>query len=291
VKQHARTTQEQNSKETPDSVVGGKPTKVSTKVLRKGQKREIAKAARQWDRELNDAVTYLATDCRVSVAEVFSVPRVTALANKWNFISKGAYDIKCGDDFRVASHRERTRQKLSQERPDVLLLTPPCNQFSKLQNLNDFLYGHHPEYVARRSEKYVEARIFLKFCVSLARDQVERGGKVILEHPKDANSWLTAELQRLLEDDSFQTAVFDQCMFNLRLPGTPPQHKVKKFTRIIGNLDLSSLAKSCDHSHYHIQAIGGIKTKSGWAKRSALAGRYPRELCEALEEAAHEAHL
>jgi len=72
-------------------------------------------------------------------------------------------------------------------------------------------------------------------------------------------------------------------MFGLKIPGS--DLLVKKYTKIIGNVDLSSLAVKCDKGHDHIAAIGGIKTPQGWQRRTSLAGAYPQALCTALARA------
>ena len=55
----------------------------------------------------------------------------------------------------------------------------------------------------------------------------------------------------------------------------------KKNTRMVGNLPfLEKLSRRCQCQAAHVHAIGGIKTKQGWKKRSDLAGHYPIPLCD-----------
>ena len=95
-------------------------------------------------------------------------------------------------------------------------------------------------------------------------------------------------VKRLTFKKDVSCVSFDQCMFGLKIPGS--DLLVKKFTKIIGNVNLSSLAIKCDKSHNHIAAIGSIKTPEGWRRRTSLAGAYPAALCTALERAVRSHH-
>ena len=59
----------------------------------------------------------------------------------------------------------------------------------------------------------------------------------------------------------------------------------KKHTQFAGNVpELEKLAKTCRCRQPHVYAVGGVKTKNGWKRRSELAGRYPTPLCQAYAE-------
>ena len=79
-------------------------------------------------------------------------------------------------------------------------------------------------------------------------------------------------------------------MYGLRICGCHANEFVQKYTRIICNLDISAVERTCDRTHSHVVAIGQVKTKSGWKRRTSLAGKYPQALCAALVEAATQAH-
>ncbi len=69
-------------------------------------------------------------------------------------------------------------------------------------------------------------------------------------------------------------------MFGLKLPGKAAENKVRKDTTILKNVPLEKLAVMCDRSHVHTVLVGSIKHQGRWVSRSALAGAYPRPLCQ-----------
>ena len=71
---------------------------------------------------------------KMVVAEAYSMPRVTKLAQELGHESAGAYDINNGFDFNARSDRRRCFEELTRMDPDVLLVSPPCGPFSILQD-------------------------------------------------------------------------------------------------------------------------------------------------------------
>ena len=72
----------------------------------------------------------------VDVTEVFSPPRVTSQAEKFGLKIGEAYDLTTGWDFKLKAHRDAVYQHVRDEKPLVVIGSPPCTPFSQLQTLN-----------------------------------------------------------------------------------------------------------------------------------------------------------
>ena len=129
----------------------------------------------------------------------------------------------------------------------------------------------------------VQGNLFLERSLILIR-LLEAGGNTwTLENPRTSFLFRMSKVRRLVFKKSTFSVDFDQCMFDLIISGSPL--RVKKATRIIGNIPLDNLGIKCDHSHQHQAAIGSVRTEKGWVRRTQLAGAYPPKLCKALAEA------
>ena len=62
------------------------------------------------------------------VIEVFSHPRVTVQATKCGLKAGEAYDLTTGRDFRLKSHRETVYQQVKEEKPFMVIGSPPCTR-------------------------------------------------------------------------------------------------------------------------------------------------------------------
>jgi hypothetical protein len=111
-----------------------------------------------------------------------------------------------------------------------------------------------------------------------------------LENPGTSYLFHMPSVKQLTSRVSVDVAILDQCMFGLRFQGAPKTNRVRKYTKIVGNIDLSALNLRCNRKHDHDQVIGSVLTKSGWQQRSALAAVYPFALCRMLELAARRSH-
>ena len=49
-------------------------------------------------------------------------------------------DIKSGYDFDLAADRARCWAEIEKEQPTLIIGSPPCTLFSRLQELNKFMY-------------------------------------------------------------------------------------------------------------------------------------------------------
>ena len=67
--------------------------------------------------------------------------------------------------------------------PALLIGSPMCKAYSRLQNLNK--NRREPREIAKDQ---IEADVHLRFCCQLYEDQIRRGGFILHEHPATATS-------------------------------------------------------------------------------------------------------
>jgi hypothetical protein len=105
-------------------------------------------------------------DAQAKVAELYSPPRVTVELGRLPHLSlKGGstFDLRADAngrswDFRLLEHRRRAHAQVAREKPYLVMGSPPCTEFSALQNL---CRGRRS--AAERQRRLVEARVLLAF--------------------------------------------------------------------------------------------------------------------------------
>ena len=100
--------------------------------------------------------------------------------------------------------QQRALDLLDEEKPWLLVVSPPYTLFSTLQNLN---FGKMNKDKVR--EKLHEAMGHMAFAVLLCIKQAREGRKFMLEHPVGASSWQTALVKRLFFERGVGKVNFD----------------------------------------------------------------------------------
>lgn len=215
-----------------------------------------------------------AQSANATVAEVFSVPRLCKLAEEAGLNCGGSYDILTGWDFRDSQKREELRDKLRVMRPRLLMLCPPCGVSSPLQQFNK-----HLDMKAWLQQVH-ESKVFFRYSMQLAKDQLDRGDLFVFQQPHGARSWNDPAVIAVSKQNGVKQIVLDQCMFGLadRRNGKPH----RKRTRLMLNSeDIGKRMRVlCDGTHEHEHVMGSIKTEKGWVNRSRLAQEY--EFCKGI---------
>merc|ERR1712242_631286 len=98
-------------------------------------------------------------------------------------------------DFRKAADRQRARGQICREKPFLVVGSPPCTEFSSVQNLNR---RHFSAAEARR--RRAEAMTLLGFALEVYRLQLDAGRHFLHEHPASASSWQVAGIRRLRQE-------------------------------------------------------------------------------------------
>ncbi len=131
------------------------------------------------------------TQGKMDVAEIYSPPRITAMARTMGLNDGWALDLTEIDpddgepwDLSVKTKREKAKKKVDEDRPFMLILSPMCGPFSRLQELFNY-----PRQDAEDVKEKVRAALdHLKFAIELCIKQKEQGRMFIFEHPVSATS-------------------------------------------------------------------------------------------------------
>ena len=119
----------------------------------------------------------------VDVDEVFSVPRVSKIAQQVRMSCGKSYDIKNGCDLLKREVQDQVLCQIAEDDPELTIISPPWDPFSVLQNLR----------VKRNTKEWLqkihEGRVLLRFAMRVAEQRMQAGKHFVFEHPKLAKSW------------------------------------------------------------------------------------------------------
>ena len=163
----------------------------------------------------------------VDCAEIFSPPRVCAQACILGFKPGFSHDMLTGVDMMSFEGRARVWADIEKAQPRLLVSSPPCTWFSKLQNMNMRHYS-----ARERAARDHDAKLLLAFGIACCRKQHMSGRFFVHEHPWTATSWQYEPVQALAAETGVSTVDFDQCAVGLRSPDGNP---IKKRTRLLTN--------------------------------------------------------
>ena len=165
----------------------------------------------------------------VDVAEVYSPPRVTVEASKYNLAAGEAFDLTCGWNFNKPADRARVEAYVLEREPLSLIGSPLCTMFSSLQNLSAWSDA--------KQEKLEEGKRHLRFCMKLYRMQVASGRMFLHEHPFTATSWNMPEVKAVAQLAGVQSVIADQGMYGLKVRGQKQGEVLpaKKSSRFLTN--------------------------------------------------------
>lgn len=190
--------------------------------------------------------------------------------------SRGSQDIL--DDNFFTQLKEQARQ------PGQLWhFGLPCSSFSVLQHTNGGTRRKGRPQGSGVLARELEGNEILRRTLMLVDILVAAGNWWTVENPRASYAWLMSGMQKLVNRSSTQKAIMHQCAYGLGLRDSAGNYgPCKKHTKFIGNLPgLSQLCRTCHCRQPHVYAVGGVKTKAGWKRRSELAGHYPTALCRA----------
>ena len=166
---------------------------------------------------------------------------------------------------------------MAQEKPTLLVGSPPCTVFSAWQALNKVKHEWTDEEVRRRQ---AAGEMHLRFCCELLMAQLQGGRLFLHEHPNAASSWSVGCIQELLAHPQVGRATGDRCQY-----GKTSRHgqTVRKPIGWMSNAPevLKELNRRCQ-GRGGACSIGGLPhaTASGRVAREAAV--YPFKLCEVI---------
>ena len=150
----------------------------------------------------------------------------------------------------------------------LVVLSPPCTTFSALRNLSNFKRDQ-----ATVAQEEAEGRLHVRFSVQLARIQHRAGRGFLFEHPRNATSWTTTELQQLRQEDGVHAVAVDLCRFGLKTSKGAPALKP---TLLLTNIEelATVLHRRCEGFHKSHQPL--------LAGEAALAAKYTPAFVDAI---------
>ena len=189
--------------------------------------------------------------------------------------SVGGTIIRCGlfnncDIMKKAGYA-KVEQLIEKERTDILWLSLPCGATSTIQALNRLT----PESREKSDKKITLARRRATRRISLVEKQIEMGGEVLQEWPKENWGWGFASIRnfwkRRHRERRYFEAQVDGCAYGLVMEG----EIIKKPWIIRGTSQwVWKLERKCPGNHVHGKCEGGLRTRN-----SAL---YPVRLCQRI---------
>ena len=205
------------------------------------------------------------------MAEMFSPERVTAVCKDYGLTPGAAMDIKNGYDFDKVADRNRCWATIIREEPKLVIGSPPCTMFSKLQELNIYMYRNDRDWMERFQVNMEQGKRYVKFCTEVYEYQRKMGRYFLHEHPWLASSWQMKCIDDLLNHDDVMKVRTDMCQFGMvtRTGGIGSEMgAVLKPTAFMTNSPCigKELARRCPRDHTRVPLVGG---------RAAGAAIYP----------------
>lgn len=136
---------------------------------------------------------------KIEVAEVYSPPRVIAMAKRMGMKAGWASDVTTKDqdvrawDFNQLEMRNRAVRKLLRDEPTLFIGSQMCTAFSKFSNIN--YKDMSQEEVGQRVKL---GRKHLEFCTKVYEMRWRAARSFIHEHLAEARPWDEQCIKRML---------------------------------------------------------------------------------------------
>ena len=159
-----------------------------------------------------------------------------------------AMDLRLGWDLGQRDDQVKAEKRLSDEKPRVRILSPMCLALSRLQDAK-------PDELAELRE---QGRRHLEFACSLARLQIEQGGRVLFEYPLAASEEQC--LWKLWSIDGMRCVRCDQCQFGMT--SVDCAENVGRACNATGFMTndeyvAEAVNRRCFGGHDHVQLLSG----------------------------------
>eukprot|EP00973_Karenia_brevis_P078885 10948026-Karenia_brevis.AAC.1 len=214
----------------------------------------------------------------MDVAEIFSPERVVEFAKDYDLEPGWSLDLTTTDEegrpwnFNDRHMRNKAARKVLQDKPMLLIGSPPCTYFSQLMRIN--WARMDPETAWQR---WNEAVNHLNFCLQLYRLQMKEGRYFLHEHPLTATSWQLPTLKEILGKHGVISTYINMCAYGMTSSDEHGIGCVYKPTQFMTNSPAvaEQLARKCtnkdknEQPHRHVHLING---------RASKAQIYPKEL-------------
>ena len=133
-------------------------------------------------------------------------------------------------DFNDKRKRDKAMDMVLGKRALLLVGSPMCKAFSRLQNWN--FKRMDPE---KRNRIIEEGRRHLRFCMMLYKIQIENGMYFLHEHPYSATSWKEPVVQEVMGIPGVKVVKGDMCAFGMWQEDEQGQALIMKPTGFMTN--------------------------------------------------------
>ena len=177
-------------------------------------------------------------------------------------------------DLGKPKNQKEAEMMVDKTAPRLLVGSPMCTMFSKMQNINYERMGKEVW-----DARMATAEEHMRFAIKMYEKQHRAGRYFLHEHPRDASSWAMPEMQKLMKRHGVTAVAADMCQFGMKLKDEIGEAPVKKPTTFLTNCPALAkrLSRRCMGCQRHIRIEGG--------GRSAKCAIYPPELCKAICQA------
>ena len=248
-----------------------------TALLTESTKEFLTDSLRHSSSELAEAfmacVTHDAYKC--DLVEICCSPNSTLTQT---ILDKGGKAFRVGlennMDLSTTHGLNRAIQFLNIVKPRWIWISPPCPPTNSLQDLNQ----RTEQQCKSLKQKVRKSRKIASNAVRLAEQQVERGGHVAWEWPRNNDGWSFCEVKRfwgnLDREGLLYVARLDGCQVDARTLDTRELFQ-KRWTIKTTSIHLQrALHIQCNGAHIHAECFGHDR-----AKQSAF---YPVKMCQKI---------
>ena len=102
------------------------------------------------------------------------------------------------------------------DKPKLVIGSPPCTFFSRLQEFNKHMYKDNAAWMAKFEANMEQAKRYVRFCIKIYNYQRENGRYFLHEHPWLATSWMLPEMMALEKQEGVEKVRTDMCQFGMQ---------------------------------------------------------------------------
>ena len=84
-------------------------------------------------------------------------------------------DIKIGYDFDTAVDRTKCWDSIIRDAPTLVIGSPPCTMFSRLQEVNKYMYRDDKIWVEKLQLGMEQAKRYVRYCIGVYEHQRKHG--------------------------------------------------------------------------------------------------------------------
>ena len=177
--------------------------------------------------------------------------------------------------------QKRVIEILMTQDPDCVWMAPLCSPWSLWSNMKD------PE---KRYEDREAVMPMVRFCAQVAKLQISRGKRFVIENPKESAIWFTKVFTDLLKQEGVSYDNLDFCAYGLTDPAATNLY-YRKATCLLHNFPqdvLTPIFRKCPNrlsdsrKHHEHQPVEGAAP--GYGARSKISQIYPYRFCKSFAD-------